>query len=556
MASIESKTKMASSSEPIADVYQTPHSDLREKTEVLDEATATRDECVKKTGSNGSTQDNDSPRGAERSRADEKSTMHRGAKIPGSGESSTPHNRGAAQISQLGADDENKNTTRAQTDRKERTSPNKVKPADKTNENRNIRTRVYKKECTLNIEVEKSDKMDIRTLLEEVSEICGRGSILVCVPNEKNKFELTMADKEACSLLTPAFRVGDTRVFAKHTYENSIVVSLMHLSPMIPDHEIEAKLFSYGCKIVSPIWRKRYEFLDMLIEDGTRYMKVVMPPNVSSLPYALKFTCQGITKHYRVIHTGQENVCNICCSLDHFARFCPTTECYKCHDLGHISFDCPMKICRDCRNCRKNCTCNEKMNRETPTNENNPDDNDKVMNTAKQHISEIETEVNIKDRVDEAVRKAQEAAAKYVVPTTAEEYGEGKDNSEMEVDAKNFKRKLDSYENSDNSEENDSPPIECKSKKISAETEDEKEPIYNEEKQQIQEVEVETEDTAEDDTLDLESHEKPAFTEKPYTRRKTIVVEPNYLKAEKMRADKTDNTDQRKKKNNKKNKNK
>lgn len=513
MASIKSENKMASGNDQVHTGQLSYSRAVKENLNVLDCPPATADRGGENPGRVSTVLNDCTPRREVQQRIAERKSENQSVKNPG--------------MKKLTTENNNKRLY---------TKPNQQTEID---DNSGANKRLYRKECTLNIEIEGNETIDIKTLLETVIGICGKGSVIACVPIVKNHYEMIMSDERFCSKLKPAFRVDETRVFARSAYENAIIVSMMHLSPMIPDYELENRLTSYGCRVVSPIWRRYYHFMDCKIEDGTRFMKVVMPHNISSLPYAMKFSCQGKAKHYRVIHTGQENVCNLCCSPDHQARYCPNTECYKCYELGHISFDCPLKTCRDCKHLKVNCRCDSEKNEQQPENKD-------------QKIPEPHNETHrsfMKQQIAENIKAEKEYPTKSQMPQTEETMTESDNITEtdMETDEKIRKRKMDERDDNDKAAKDEqSPEIECKAVKMSPETkgdnseeqgtkgDNDKEP---EGPEQYEETAIEETD----DTLDLETTEKPTTNKEPYFRRKSIKVEPNYLKAEQSRTEKIAN---------------
>lgn len=207
---------------------------------------------------------------------------------------------------------------------------------DNSNSKRN-----YKKENTVEVSIQEGDKVDVMDILDEIEHMCGVGSILGCVQNARNVFDVTLADKSCKNVLKAGFRIKDRYdASVRPLFEDSLIVSVMHMPIHIPDRILTEKLEKYNVRVISPIYRKYYEGREYEIETGTRYCRVRFPEGFSSLPYAIKFDNIGNHKYYKVLHNGQIKVCNQCLSPDHEIKNCPETKCFSCSGKGHIARDC------------------------------------------------------------------------------------------------------------------------------------------------------------------------------------------------------------------------
>jgi len=250
--------------------------------------------------------------------------------------------------------------------------------------------RRYKRECSLILNILEKQKIDVDDLLDEIEEICGKRSVLACVPCGENVYELTLVEENHASVLVPSFMMGTIEVHAKKVYESTVNVSILHMSTQIPNSAIEYKLKQFGVELVSPITERFYKNRDGQIADGTRYFTVKFPEDRKSLPYSIRFEVNGLMKHYRVKHDNMQKVCLICSSSDHLARKCPRNRCYACNYFGHIAQDCPDRTCYECGAYSKWCTC--KQEKEYHESRNLARNEDKIDAQNKNEIQEHVTE--------------------------------------------------------------------------------------------------------------------------------------------------------------------
>ena len=216
--------------------------------------------------------------------------------------------------------------------------------------------RKYKKECT--VEVNVGDRrfitatMLINTLYEYVT------SIYACVPKGSDCYDVTLPSVDEAKLLSEEEVIIDgQRLSFRLLFENTVVVSFMHLPPYIEDSKIEQYLTGKGAILKSEIKHRLIKDTD--ISDGTRYVRVQFDNNVKSLPYSVGFETMDGFKYFRVIHNNQMKVCFKCCSPDHELKSCPETKCYRCNGHGHVAKHCNMSVCDICGLNENVCDCHE-----------------------------------------------------------------------------------------------------------------------------------------------------------------------------------------------------
>lgn len=133
------------------------------------------------------------------------------------------------------------------------------------------------------------------------------------------------------------------------------MVSFLHLPAYLEDEVIEDKLKFWGVTPLMKIRRRVYPGTN--IADGTRYVKVKFPKEVTSLPYSAKFETVDGTQYFRVIHDGQEKLCRLCMQPGHIIRDCPDFKCFECYEQGHFAKDCRADKCPDCMKAFMRCDC-------------------------------------------------------------------------------------------------------------------------------------------------------------------------------------------------------
>lgn len=250
--------------------------------------------------------------------------------------------------------------------------------------------RKYRKENTLFVNVKDNSSVKPEEVIEFIHDNCGVGSLLACVPKSGNFYEITLEGRAPLQYLLEGIKIGQNTFECHEVVPSSIVVSFMHLPAYIEDAEIEMSLRSMGVELLSPINRRFYP--GTTIADGTRYAKIKLPENMTSLPYTMKFQ----KEYYRCIHNGQLKVCSLCYASDHLFRACPKFVCFKCKGQGHYARTCKSVRCDDCGEWEHNCSC--RMS-EQGENESGDDENNEW--------EENSEEVNIEN--DDEVHKDEEA---------------------------------------------------------------------------------------------------------------------------------------------------
>lgn len=215
--------------------------------------------------------------------------------------------------------------------------------------------RTYKRELTMLLETETVDGLNAYELIKLLEKTVGTGQLLALRPRQNKQFEATMSSEGACEVLEEGVRFRDVLINAKRLHRTEIMVSFMHLPPELPDKLILDKLVNWGVKPILPLKRRFYPGTS--VADGTRFLKVIFPKEVASLPYSARFDTEDGPHYCRVIHDKQVKICRLCMNPGHVLRECPEFTCRECLEQGHYARECTASKCSLCKKSTNRCSC-------------------------------------------------------------------------------------------------------------------------------------------------------------------------------------------------------
>lgn len=215
--------------------------------------------------------------------------------------------------------------------------------------------RIYEKELSLIAEIGEDSDISVEKLIEEIEKTCGLNTLYACVPKGRCCFEITVGERETYNVLKNGLEIDGQSVWFSEVSRRSLVVSFMHLSSYVEDDEITAKLEDMGVEILSDIKRRYHRGTN--VADGTRYVRVTLPHEVKSLPYAMKFRTGNTSEYFKVVHDNQTKVCSLCLSAAHTHKACPEFRCHRCNLQGHVVRNCETPKCDGCGYYGENCIC-------------------------------------------------------------------------------------------------------------------------------------------------------------------------------------------------------
>ncbi|MGL5643254.1 MAG: hypothetical protein ACRCW3_00535, partial [Metamycoplasmataceae bacterium] len=213
----------------------------------------------------------------------------------------------------------------------------------------------YLKEATVVMDVRNNKGTKVEDIIGAVTKKIGSGKLLAVRPKNSLEYELTLTCAEDCDDLVEGVEIKGQLCGVRRLELKECVVSFIHLPAYVEDETIEEKLRLWGVTPITEIKRRRYPGTD--IADGTRYVKVNFPKEVTSLPYSAKFETSDGERYFRVIHDGQIKLCRMCLQPGHILKDCPDFKCFKCAGQGHFAKDCRTNKCLDCNKVLSKCDC-------------------------------------------------------------------------------------------------------------------------------------------------------------------------------------------------------
>ncbi|KAJ8024185.1 Zinc finger CCHC domain-containing protein 3 [Holothuria leucospilota] len=208
-------------------------------------------------------------------------------------------------------------------------------------------------------------EFNARDVISAISDDIGKGNILGCVKTA-GQWIVTLKNADDAELLQQTgLQIGNDMCTVMGVSRSVLTVSLFNVPTYVSDAELSDKLMEYGCRILSP-WTRKYYYEFPAIENGTRFVRLELPSNAKSLPYAIVIN----GNHLRLKHNGQSRVCNNCLSEEHLMRSCPQYLCSSCGQQGHTESRCPSVKCFRCQRLgHKSFNCPDKIANSTEPNE-------------------------------------------------------------------------------------------------------------------------------------------------------------------------------------------
>lgn len=211
--------------------------------------------------------------------------------------------------------------------------------------------RSYKKDCSYFIEVKDNKVITPQDVIKVVETNCGVWALYACVPKGANGYEVTLDSRASAQVLLDGMTIRGKSCEVVELVKTYIVVSFLHIPAYIEDDELVHKLESLNVTVLSPIQRRVYPGTNIV--DGTRFVKVKLPPELPSIPYTVRLD----NAYYRVVHNNQKRMCSLCHSIEHLFKECPKFICFKCKGQGHYVRNCTTPPCERCGKVRADCPC-------------------------------------------------------------------------------------------------------------------------------------------------------------------------------------------------------
>ncbi len=213
----------------------------------------------------------------------------------------------------------------------------------------------YLKEATVVLDLMGNKDINAKDIIKTILDKVGFGNLLAVRPKHELEYELTLKSVDICEGLLDGVEIKGQFCEVKRLERREYIVSFLHLPAYVHDQTIEDKLESWGVTPVTTVRRRLYPGTN--IADGTRYVKVLFPKEVTSLPYSTKFETSDGLQYFRVIHDGQVKLCRMCLQPGHIFKDCPNFTCFECFEQGHFAKNCKAEKCPDCKKVFIKCNC-------------------------------------------------------------------------------------------------------------------------------------------------------------------------------------------------------
>ncbi|KAJ8022580.1 hypothetical protein HOLleu_37524 [Holothuria leucospilota] len=129
-------------------------------------------------------------------------------------------------------------------------------------------------------------EFNARDVISAISDDIGKGNILGCVKTA-GQWIVTLKNADDAELLQQTgLQIGNDMCTVMGVSRSVLTVSLFNVPTYVSDAELSDKLMEYGCRILSP-WTRKYYCEFPAIENGTRFVRIELPSNAKSLPYAI-----------------------------------------------------------------------------------------------------------------------------------------------------------------------------------------------------------------------------------------------------------------------------
>lgn len=177
------------------------------------------------------------------------------------------------------------------------------------------------KENSIYVIYSNSDADDV---IKAVKGAIGRSNILGCV-KVVGQWVITFSNDGDAELLQGTGLLIKEDVCEVIGVGRSIVtVSFFDVPTFVNDEDLSAKLIELGC-VIKSLWTRKHYAKFPHIENGIRY--------------ALKYVTIALAKD-TYMRNCSDYKCKNCDLRGHRDSRCPKTQCYKCHQFGHKSFQC------------------------------------------------------------------------------------------------------------------------------------------------------------------------------------------------------------------------